>query len=142
MQEITKIMIKKYALNKLKYDFMGYPYYNINQLSFHHLIIPHCDCHELGYGEGYYEWNGAILRQKTSHSYLHLIEHYDYDRFLDITSELIDEVMKGYIDFDNLKKINDILNSFEREYLDKKKKGKTVIKHSYTERLLTSNKGR
>jgi len=137
MQEITKIMIKKYALNKLKYDFMGYPYYNIDQLSFHHLIIPHCECHEFGIGEGYYEWNGAIL--KTSHNYLHLIEHYDYDRFLDITSELIDENMKGYLDFSNLKRINEILDSFEREYIDKKKKGKNIIKNQYTRRLLKNN---
>lgn len=34
MREISSIMIKKYALNKLKYDFMGYEFTNTNQLSF------------------------------------------------------------------------------------------------------------
>ena len=44
---------------------------NKNNLSFHHLIIPHRDCRTLGLGEGYLEWNGAILNQNTSHDYLH-----------------------------------------------------------------------
>ncbi len=57
MHELTKIMIKKYALNKLKYDFMGYEFSNISQLSFHHLIIPHRECKNLGLGEGRFIWN-------------------------------------------------------------------------------------
>ena len=95
MRELTKIMIKKYALTKLKYDFMGYPFSNTNQLSFHHLIVPKrlCPMYELGHG--YFEWNGAILRQDTAHDYLHIVERYDRDMFEAITSEMIDENIKA-----------------------------------------------
>ena len=91
MKEITKLMIKEYKLMKLGYDFMGYDITNKNNLSFHHLIVPHRNCKAMGLGEGYLERNGAILNQNTSHDYLHLIEAKDYDMFLAITNELIDE---------------------------------------------------
>ena len=137
MREITKIMIKRYALNKLKYDFMGYKFERIEQLSFHHLIIPHRESKELGLGEGYLDWNGAILRQNTSHDYLHIIERYDRDMFEAITSEMIDENIKGHLDIENIKAINDILNCFEREYIDKiNGRGKKIIKEEYKNRML------
>ena len=135
MKEITKLMVKKYELMKLGYDFMGYDIINKNNLSFHHLIIPHRDCRALGLGEGYLEWNGAILNQNTSHNYLHLIEAKDYDMFLAITNELIDENIKGHLDIDNLRRIHDILGCFEREHInDKSKKGKILIKQEYMRR--------
>ena len=137
MREVTKIMIKKYALNKLKYDFMGYTFERTIQLSFHHLIIPRRCCHGFDIGEGFLFCNGAILRQNTSHNYLHLIEHYDLDRFLSITSEMIDENIKGYLDFENLKRINDILCSFEREYCSQvDKNNHYIIKEEYLKRIL------
>lgn len=137
MREITKIMYKKYALNKLKYDFMGYMFENSSQLSFHHLIVPHRDCKELGLGEGYLEWNGAILRQNTAHDYLHTIERYDLDMFNAISSEMIDENVKGFLDFENIKHIDDILNCFEREYCGvRTKSGRPIIKNEYTKRLI------
>lgn len=135
MREITKIMIKEYKLMKLGYDFIGYDITNKNNLSFHHLIVPHRNCKAMGLGEGYLKWNGAILNQNTSHDYLHLIEAKDYDMFLAITSELIDENVKGYLDIDNLRRIHDILECFEREHAnDRSKKGKVLIKQEYTRR--------
>lgn len=137
MREITKIMLKKYALNKLKYDFMGYPFTAMNQLSFHHLIVAHRNCKSQGLGEGYYEWNGAILRQDTAHDYLHIIERYDPDMFYAITSEMIEENLKGHLDINNLQEIDAILRSFEREHCgDRTKKGKLLIKPEYTNRFL------
>lgn len=137
MREITSIMIKKYALNKLKYDFMGYNFQNSRQLSFHHLIIPHRHCKEAGLGEGYLEWNGAILRQDTAHDYLHTIERYDMDMFNAITSEMIDENVKGFLDIQNIMYIDDILRNFEREYCGtRNKKGNRIIKPEYTRRLI------
>ena len=85
MREITKEMIKLYNIKKLGYDFMGYTFRNINELSFHHLIVPHRDCKREGLGEGYLLWNGAILKQDTSHEYLHTIERIDREVFLQIT---------------------------------------------------------
>ena len=82
--------------------------------------------------EGYLYWNGAILRQDTSHDYLHTIENYDYDRFLAITSELIDENILGELSIENLRRIRDILISFEREYSNERSKsGNLIIKESY-----------
>ena len=137
MREITKEMIIAYRLKKLGYDFMGYEFNRPQQLSFHHLIIQHRYCKENEIGEGYLWWNGAILVQKTSHDYLHIVENYDYDRFLAITSELIDENIKGYLDQENLLAIDDILTSFEKEYCGaKNKKGYPLIKEEYTQRLI------
>ena len=132
MKEVTKLMIKDYKLNRLKYDFMGYTFNNTSQLSFHHLIIPHRDCKRLGYGDGYYRWNGAILRQNTSHEYLHVIENYDRDRFLAISNHMIEMNVLERLDKDSLKAIRDVLLSFEREYRDQNnKKGKRLIKPEY-----------
>lgn len=39
--------------------------------------------------------------------------------FLAITSEMLDELIKGYLDRENLLRIRDILNCFEKEYLDR-----------------------
>lgn len=131
MKEITKLMIKKYALMKLKYDFMGYMFQRSNQLSYHHLIIP-----RRSGGPMTFE-NGVILRQNTSHDYLHIIERVDNDMFLAITSEMIDENLKGYLDWENIKAIDDILNQFEKEHCgDRTKKGKPLIKEEYVMRPL------
>ena len=81
--------------------------------------------------------NGAILCGKSAHPYLHLIEYYDYDRFLAITSEMIDQNIKGRLDFQNILYIYDILEGFEREFSGvRNKKGKEIIKEEYTKRYI------
>ena len=136
MKEITRQMIEYYKIMKLGYDFMGYTAQKKNTLSFHHLIVPHRDCKTKGLGEGYFWWNGAILNQPTSHEYLHLIEAKDYDMFLAITSEMIDQNIKGYIDRENLLRIRDVLEQFEREHCsDRGKKGNLLIKDTYLKRV-------
>lgn len=132
MREITKQMISDYQIKEKGIDFMGYPASQKSQLSFHHLIIQHRYCKEAGLGDGYLWWNGAILVQNTSHEYLHLIEAKDFDMFSAITSEMIDENQKGYLDMNNLRYILDVLHCFEREYISKKKKnGDYLIKNEY-----------
>ena len=119
MKFITEKMYKDFDMKKTGYDFMGYTFKYKDELSFHHTMIARRDCTKLNVpSEGYLEWNGAILTQLTSQNYLHYIENKDYDRFLAITSELIDENIKGRIDKDNLIMIRDILLSFEREHTD------------------------
>lgn len=136
MREITMQMIEYYKIIKLGYDFMGYPALKRNALSFHHLIVPKRECKTKGLGEGYLWWNGAILNQSTSHEYLHLIEAKNYDMFLAITSEMINENVKGYLDRENLLKIRDILERFEKEHCsDRGKKGDLLIKDSYLKRM-------
>lgn len=132
MKEITKIMVNDFKIMKLGMDFMGYHVNRKQDLSFHHLIIQRRHCKEAGLGEGYLYWNGAILRQNTSHDYLHIIEKIDPDIFCELTSEMIDENIKGRLDIDNLKRIQDLLLYFEREHdHDTTKKGKLLIKREF-----------
>ena len=132
MKEITKIMVNDFKIMKLGMDFMGYHVNRKQDLSYHHLIIPRRHCKEAGLGEGYLYWNGAILRQNTSHDYLHIIEKIDPDIFCELTSEMIDENIKGRLDIDNLKRIHDLLLYFEREHdHDTSKKGKLLIKREF-----------
>ena len=132
MKEITKIMINDFKIMKLGMDFMGYHVNRKQDLSYHHLIIQRRHCKEAGLGEGYLYWNGAILRQDTSHAYVHVIEKIDPDIFYELTSEMIDENIKGRLDIDNLKRIHDLLLYFEREHdHDTSKKGKLLIKREF-----------
>lgn len=132
MREIKKLMINMYNIKKLGYDFMGYKVNRASELSFHHLVIPKIFCHDAGIGDGYLLWNGAILVRDTSHEYLHLIEHKDEEIFARITSEMIDENLKGHLDVDNLKRIHNMLVTFEREHrYDRSKKGKILVKEDY-----------
>ena len=130
MREVTKLMINEFKIQQLGFDFMGYSLQKNDIYTFHHLIVPNRK------GGPYERWNGAILCGKTSHPYLHVIEMYDYDRFTDISSEMIDMNIKGYLDTDNIQYIDDILTSFEREYSGKRtKKGKVLIKEEYIKRI-------
>ena len=141
MREVTKLMIKDFKIMKLGYDFMGYKVNRTKDLSFHHLIIPHRESKAYGIGEGYLYWNGAILRQNTSHDYLHIIEKIDPDIFYELTSEMIDENIKGRLDIDNLKRIHDLLLYFEREHdHDTSKKGKLLIKREFVTTRIPLNK--
>ena len=126
MKQITFEMMNMYKLRQLGFDFMGYTFTKPRQLSFHHLIIPR----RLN-GEETIS-NGAILRRDTAHDYLHRIESVDRDCFNDITSEMIDENIKGYLDITNLRRIRDILEYFEREHCgDTTKRHKCLIKEEY-----------
>ena len=128
MKEITKLMIREFKIKELGHDFMGYSLQKGDIYTFHHLIIPN------RHGGPYSRWNGAILFS-TPHQYLHVIEAKDYDRFCYLTSEMIDENIKGCLDIENLRHINDCLTSFEREYCSSRtKKGKVLIKEEYTKR--------
>lgn len=135
MKTITSSIIKQYKLTELGYDFMGYPLEEGDIFTVHHLIIPSRLNGPLE------KWNISILCGSTAHTYLHLIESIDYDIFLAITSELIDINFQEYLDINNLKKINDILKSFENEWINKdirNGRGKRKIKDKYINRLLNN----
>ena len=110
---------------------LGYEQQQGDLLTFHHLIIPRRSCRIQGLGEGYFWWNGAIL-YTTPHDYLHIIETRDADIYVYITHQLIDENIKGYIDINNIKRIHEALESFEKEYCDETtRNGKKLIKERY-----------
>lgn len=130
MKEVTKLMINEFKIKQLGYDFMGYSLQKGDIYTFHHLIIPNSK------GGPYARWNGAILFS-TPHQYLHVIENKDMELFSLISSEMIDENIKGYLDLDNLRRIDDLLTYFEREHCsDRSKKGKMLIKEEYTRRVM------
>jgi len=132
MKQITIDMIRDYRINELKYDFMGYVFRDLRELSFHHLIVPRRDCPNKRLGDGYYKWNGAILVRDTAHDYLHLIEHYDEELFNLLTAEMIDQNVQNRLNIANLKRIRNILLAFEQEYGDETDThGKRLIKQRY-----------
>ena len=120
MRDSTKNLIRKYALMRLKFDFMGYDFENVSP--------------SFGLERGYVECNGVILKKSESHEYLHVIEKYDFDRFCALTSEMLDEKIKGYLDLANLEAIDDILEGFERDFAGVYFEGskREIIKPSYT----------
>lgn len=129
MKHVTKKMINEFKIQELGYDFMGYHLNKGDIYTFHHLIVPN------RHGGPYARWNGSILCGQSSHPYLHLIEAKDYDMFCAISSEMIDQNIKGYLDSNNIRYIHDILSQFEREHCsDRSKKGKLLIKEEYTRR--------
>jgi hypothetical protein len=128
MKNISKLIIREMNIQRI--DMMGY-YLKKEDVSYHHLMIPNRENGPMTI------WNGAILNRSTSHPYLHLIESKDYEIFMRITSEMIDEKIKNRIDIENLKYINDLLCYFEKEFSNmKSKKGKLLIKNDYKERFL------
>lgn len=133
MREVTRLMIRDYNLKKLGYDFMGFRFNRTEQLSFHHLIIPHRLCNGIE-REGYVAWNGAILVQRTSHEYLHTIEIYDRPTFEYITQQMIEMNQQGKLDLEHLRNIDSALEDFEKSFCDlTTRKGKKLIKKEYIE---------
>lgn len=132
MKAITKEMINDFKIETLGYDFMGYTFEDINELSFHHMIVPKRDCRKLGLGTGYLYWNGAILVQTSSHEYLHAIERYEREIFEKITDLLTTQNLNKCIDKDILLYIREYLLYFESKYGNETlNSGKKLIKGQY-----------
>lgn len=135
MKQVTNLLINDFKIKELGYDFLGFSIRKNDVLSFHHLILSKEYCKKAKLGNGYWYWNGVILCQETSHSYLHLIQKYDDKLFKYLTSEMIDMKNKGYLDTYNLKNIQDILDYFEYLHIqDKTEKGHCLIKKEYLNR--------
>ena len=141
MLAVTKEMIKNFRLHELGYDFMGYRFEDPRELTFHHLILPKKSCEAKHLENGYVDWNGVILVRTSSHDYIHLIEEYDNNLFYDITSELMDQKIKGRIDKENLYYIHMLLRQFEEEYEGMKgKDNEQLIREEYQKRLFYSGR--
>ena len=131
MRNVTRKMIREFRIKELGYDFMGYTLVRVDIYTFHHLLIPQRE-----HGSATID-NGAVLCGRSSHPYLHIIEAFDYDVFCYITSEMLDMNIKWYLDFYNIRKINDALCLFERENCSRRSSsGRVIIKEEYTKRLL------
>ena len=129
MKEFTKLIINEFKIKQLGYDFMGYSLNKNDIYTAHHLIVP------ARHGGKLTRQNTAILCGQSSHPYLHVIENKDEEIFYHITSEMIDMNIKGRLDVENLREIDDLLTYFEREHCsDRGKKGKMLIKEEYLRR--------
>ena len=133
MKEITKLMVNLYHIKKVGYDFMGYSFVSPTDLSYHHLILEK----DKG-GEETVE-NGAILVRKTAHDYVHVIAKFDKEIFSKVREEMIKEKEKGFIDIENIKRINDLLLMFEEKHKeDTFKDGNLIIRDIYIRRVLNN----
>ena len=141
MLAVTKEIIKNFNLRDIGYDFMGYSFEETKELTFHHLLLPRKVCEDSNLGKGYEDCNGVILVRTTSHNYIHVIEEYDSNLFYEITSEMLDQKIKGRLDKKNIYYIHLLLKQFEEEYEGMKgRKNEQLIKSEYQKRLF--NNGR
>lgn len=128
MKDITKHIIKEFRLEQLGIDFLGYPKQG-DIYTAHHLLVP-------ARQGGKLTWENTVVLRENPHNYLHLIECKDFDIFSFVTSEMYDMKIKGYIDMQNIRYIDDALKVFEREHCsDVTKKGRPLIKEQFTNRI-------
>lgn len=124
MTQLIKEMREIYRIRH--YDFMGYKFKNVDDLSYHHLVKK-CD------GGLRTLDNGALLVRDTAHPYLHLIESIDYDRYLYLNSILtMINNQKSHPTIEQLKVIRQLLLEFEALHInDTTKKGKKILKKEF-----------
>ena len=121
MSDILRVMIKIWDMNTM--DWLGYD--NLERYSFHHLKKK-CD------GGKRIISNGGVLHQ-SSHSYLHTIEYYDYDKYLYLNMILRHINEQKYMPtIEQLKQIKYVLKEFQNEYEGKNSsREKPIIKKEY-----------
>ena len=125
MSRLRERLYKDYNLQELGHDFMGYEFQEKKELSTHHIMPRHS-------GGKTKKDNLCILSRDTSHNYIHLIEDYDYKIFLKISSYLYEQVKKGEISRDEILRIYELLESFEKKYKDEESRnGSLIIKPEY-----------
>ena len=131
MSRLRERLYKTYKLEELGYDFLGYTFNNKKDLSTHHIIPRHS-------GGQTKKNNLCILNRNTSHNYIHLIEDYDYKIFLQVSKYLMEQVKKGRIDIEELKRINELLLFFEDKYKkEQSRNGELLIREEYkTKRII------
>lgn len=129
MSRLRERLYKEYNLEKLGYDFLGYTFGSKKDLSTHHILPKHS-------GGKTKKDNLCVLNRYTSHNYIHLIEDTDYKIFLQVSKFLLEQVKKGEIGEEQLLRINDILEVFEKKYKDEEARtGELLIKPEYKIRI-------
>lgn len=122
---VTQEMIIKWKM--LNYDWMYYKVSSEHPFTYHHLLIPRTKQREKTVE------NGSILCGESAHSYIHIIEKYDPDRYNDIKLILREINLQGFMTTPSqYKRINEVLTAFERENCSlTNNDGKPIIKASY-----------
>ena len=129
MGSIANKLFNDFELYKLGYDFMGYTFDDKKEISYHHIQPRHYK------GKTTYK-NGALLVRETSHNYIHVIEEYEFQLFIELSQELIAEHKDG-ITKDHLLAIRQMLEYFEGRYKDMyTKRGGLIVKEEYIRRRI------
>lgn len=137
MKRKLRRMMLVYKIHILRYDMMGYTIDSIEDLSYHHLLVPK----RFGGPESF--WNGAILNRTTAHDYLHMIEKIEPDMFYAITKELNEEKKAKAIRLENLKRIREVLLEFESVYRYRHTEhGKIIIRDEFIEKRIDLEGGK
>lgn len=124
MSKLIKDMRSIYRIRH--YDFMGYTFDSIKDLSYHHI-------QKASDGGLKTLDNGALLVKDTAHPYLHIIEDRDYDMYIYINN-ILKEInnQQGHPTKEQLMAIRNILLQFEREHQDDvTSKGKHLIRKQF-----------
>ena len=130
MGSIANKLFNDFELYKLGYDFMGYTFDDKKQISYHHIQPRHYK------GKTTYN-NGALLVRETSHNYIHTIEEYEFQLFIELSQILNDEHKCKAITKEHLQNIREILEYFERQYENKyTKRGNLIIREEYIRRRI------
>lgn len=129
MGSLANRLFYDFELHKLGYDFMGYTFDDKKEISYHHIQPRHYK------GKTTYE-NGALLNRNTSHNYIHIIEEYEFQLFIELSQELIAEHKDG-ITKEHLLAIRQMLEFFEQKYKEQyTKRGILIVKEEYVRRRI------
>ena len=120
-----------YVSAKPDYDFMGYTFRTIDDLSFHHIEKK---------SDGGLKTidNGALLTKDLAHPYLHLIEDREFDMYVYINN-ILREINSQHSQptYAQLKAVREVLLEFERRhYHDRNSHGEYLIKQKYIDRRI------
>lgn len=129
MSQIVKEMRDIYRLKH--YDFMGYTFKTVNDLSYHHIVK------RIDGGPRTFD-NGALLVADTAHQYLHIIESREYEMYEYINSILKEiNTQRKSPTKEQLIEIRNVLLYFEKEHCkDVNTDGRLLIKQRYIDRRI------
>lgn len=128
MTKLKNKLYEKFNLENLHYDFMGYEFDSIKDLTYHHIQPKNLA------GKTTFE-NGALLI-KTSHGYIHTIESFEFKLFIELSQELKNEHIDG-ITKEHLLAIRQMLEYFESKYDGQyTRKGLPIIKEEFIRRRI------
>jgi hypothetical protein len=128
MDTTLETLIMVYKMQDI--DWLGY---KLNESFTYHHLIKKCDG-----GKRIFN-NGAVLYE-TSHSYLHRIEYYDFEKYVYINNILKEVNNQRYMTtIEQLIKIDYVLKQFEEEHKNYiSNRGKVLIKEKYKKRIIST----
>lgn len=129
---VSQIISDMREIYRIKhYDFMGYTFRTVNDLSYHHII-------KKSDGGPKTIENGALLVKDTSHPYLHIIEDREFEIYNYINNILLEiNRQQKPPTKEQLLAIREALYEFEAKHKqDISSSGKLLIRRHYIDRRI------